>query len=87
MYVMPLPGEWHLAPNVARISPKKINDVYLLFFLQSEIGQKATIFFSTSTAKESISMGEIRKIKIKTQEYKEKLERLKKSLMQKLLNW
>ena len=101
-------GEWHLAPNVARISPKKINDVYLLFFLQSEIGQKATIFFSTSTAKESISMGEIRKIKItlpsiseqqkiasilsgidasnyaQTQ-YKEKLERLKKSLMQKLL--
>ena len=101
-------GEWNLAPNVARISPKKINDVYLLFFLQSEIGQKATIFFSTSTAKESISMGEIRKIKItlpsiseqqkiasilsnidvqiqaQTQ-YKEKLERLKKSLMQKLL--
>ena len=101
-------GEWNLAPNVARISPKKINDVYLLFFLQSEIGQKATIFFSTSTAKESISMGEIRKIKItlpsiseqqkiasilsnvdsqiqSQTQYKEKLERLKKSLMQKLL--
>ena len=101
-------GEWNLAPNVARISPKKINDVYLLFFLQSEIGQKATIFFSTSTAKESISMGEIRKIKItlpsiseqqkiasilsnvdsqiqSQTQYKEKLEKLKKSLMQKLL--
>lgn len=103
------PGKnWHLGPNVAKITPKKFNTQFLNYFLQSSEGQKNILKWAKSTTIPNLSMETIRKIivllppileqqkiasilsnidsQIQSQiQYKEKLERLKKSLMQKLL--
>jgi len=59
-------GRWHLAPNVAKISPKNIDQKYLFYFLQSPLGQKYSKFWAKSTTIPSLSMKTIRKIVLYT---------------------
>ncbi|AUT04717.1 hypothetical protein CLI64_30235 (plasmid) [Nostoc sp. CENA543] len=60
----PKDGRWHLAPNVAKIDVDGIHTKYLLFYLQSPIGQKNTLFWAKATAQASLSMETIRKITV-----------------------
>jgi type I restriction enzyme S subunit len=60
----PQEGRWHLAPNVAKIDPDKINPKFLLYYLQSPLGRKNTQIWEKATAQQSLSMGTIRKIAV-----------------------
>jgi type I restriction enzyme S subunit len=60
----PQERRWHLAPNVAKIDIDGIFNKYLLFYLQSPIGQRTTLSWAKATAQPSLSMETIRKISV-----------------------
>ena len=55
-------GRWHLAPNVAKISPHGIDPLYLCYYLQSPIGQGNIKLHAKSTVQSNISMSSIRNV-------------------------
>lgn len=63
--IIPESGKYHLAPNVAKITPKdfkKLNSIFLMHCLQFNRLQFNK--FTTNTAKQAFNMGNIRQVKI-----------------------
>lgn len=70
----PSDKRWHLAPNVAKIVVDEILNLYLLYFLQSPLGNASTLSFIKATAQPSLSMETIRQITINLPPLEEQIE-------------
>jgi len=64
--IVPDGKEYFLGPNVALIRPDKkvLDNKYLYYFLQSDIGRSSIFGFIKTTAQGSISMGNIRNVQV-----------------------
>ncbi len=60
-------GKYHLAPNVAKITPKDftvLNSVYLVRYLDLDFNSAQFKKYTTNTAKQALNMANIRELKI-----------------------
>ena len=70
----PTDRKWHLAPNVAKITPRKVDQKYLCYFLQSHIGISNSLSWAKATVQSSLSMRTIRKIELFFPPYDEQIK-------------
>ncbi|EHK01852.1 type I restriction-modification system, S subunit [Candidatus Haloredivivus sp. G17] len=103
-----LEEEMNITRNVARITPKKTDPIWLSYYLKSKPVQDMLSVISSTTTRSSLNIGDLRKLEVfvppldeqreiaerlsvvdekirQEEEYREKLEELKKGLMQDLL--
>jgi type I restriction enzyme, S subunit len=78
-------GDWHLAPNVAKIDVDETNPKFLNFYLQSPFGRDNIGRFIKATAQPSLSMETIREVEVPIPPLAEQDEIVKR--VEALLDW